>query len=200
MLLLGIQGPRKATPGGDKDFPFYYAPAPPSHTAGDAPPAAPSEGHPLEQVSSGRTRAGSLAAAPSRSLRGVASQSSLSDTRSTSDMMRRRAESRARAAMEAQAMDFGDVFEGRKDPAAVNLARLQALREESIITAAESSSSSVGAAASGSDRLGILRRSGTMDSEATRRRGLFGGRPRSSTAAKEGRASLSERGEVEKMV
>lgn len=83
--------------------------------------------------------------------------------------------------------DFGDVFEGRKDPAAVNLARLQALREEAVATGSSMST----------DRLAPLGRSGTMDSGSTRKRGIFGGRPRSATNNKEGRTS---EGGAERMV
>ncbi|KKY37008.1 putative mechanosensitive ion channel family [Diaporthe ampelina] len=46
------------------------------------------------------------------------------------------AESQARAQLD-RFPDFGDVFEGRKDPAAANLARLQSLREEAASKASE---------------------------------------------------------------
>lgn len=178
MTLLGIEGPRKAQPGGTKDFPFYYAPAnnPPSYSEGaaDAGPFA-------ATTQTARPRGDSTAAGAS--LREMPSHSSFSPT--SPDMRRRRAESRARQ-FDRNMPDFGDVFEGRKDPAAVNLARLQALREEAIATGSSMSS----------DRLAPLGRSGTMDSGSTRRRGIFSGRPRSSTATKEERASEA----VERMV
>lgn len=170
MTILGIEGPRKAQPGGAKEFPFYYAPAnnPPSYSEGasssDAGP------FPAATQTTPRPRRDSLAAGAS--LRQMPSQSSLAPT--SPETRRRRAESRARQ-MDRNMPDFGDVFEGRKDPAAVNLARLQALREEAVATGSSMST----------DRLAPLGRAGTMDSGSTRRRGIFGGRPRSATAAKE---------------
>lgn len=210
MLNLGIQGPRKHTPGGDKDFPFYYAPAvlPPSYSEGSATAsdanAANTSGHPLQPMPSGRSRADSHATttgiaptAAHASLREMPSQSSFAPTTSDNTttnnaLRRRRAESRARQ-MERAMPDFGDVFEGRKDPAAVNLARLQALREESAMTTIARTSSHhsggadrrVSSSGGGERRIAPLGRSGTMavDGSSRVRRGIFGGRPRSATNA-----------------
>lgn len=183
MTLLGIEGPRKAQPGGGKDYPFYYAPVnPPSYNenAQDSGPFPPSATH---QPTTTTTRARSDSNAASASLREMPSHSSFAPT--SPDVRRRRAESRARA-FDRNMPDFGDVFEGRKDPAAVNLARLQALREEAVATGSSMST----------DRLAPLGRSGTMDSGSTRKRGIFG-RPRSATNNKEGRTS---EGGAERMV
>lgn len=174
MTILGIEGPRKAQPGGAKEFPFYYAPAsnPPSYSEGVSAESGPFPG--ASQTTT-RPRRDSNAGGGT-SLREMPSHSSFAPT--SPDMRRRRAESRARQ-YDRNMPDFGDVFEGRKDPAAVNLARLQALREEAVSTGSSMSS----------DRLAPLGRSGTMDSGSTRRRGLFSGRPRSATVNKEERAS-----------
>lgn len=181
MTLLGIEGPRKAQPGGAKDYPFYYAPVnnPPAYTDG----AAPSDSGPFPPATqAGRPRSDSNAAGSS--LREMPSHSSFAPT--SPDVRRRRAESRARQ-YDRNMPDFGDVFEGRKDPAAVNLARLQALREEAVATGSSMST----------DRLAPLGRSGTMESGSTRRRGIFSGRPRSATQSKEERAG---EGAPERMV
>lgn len=203
MLLLGIQGPRKATPGGDKDFPFYYAPAntPPVYSEGTAPSDGGNSKPPgsVHGPGTGRARSDSLQA-PTQSLREMTSQTSLAATSfsgaaDATALRRRRAESRARQ-MERSMPDFGDVFEGRKDPAAVNLARLQSLREES----AAFSSATGSAAGEGGERLALLGRMATMDSggaSTRQRRGIFGGRPRSASVAREGRAS---EGGAERMV
>lgn len=191
MTLLGIEGPRKAQPGGAKDYPFYYVPVtnPPSYSSDGnaASAAAPESGlfPPAGQTTTTRPRSDSNAAG--MSLREMPSQSSFAPTTSPDMGRRRRAESRARQ-YDRNMPDFGDVFEGRKDPAAVNLARLQALREEAIATGSSMST----------DRLAPLGRVGTMDSGSTRRRGIFSGRPRSATVNKED--NRSSEGGAEKMV
>lgn len=178
MAALGIEGPRKHQPGGAQDFPFFFqTAAPPSYAENSAAAGPLASGMPLSAGSEGALRKESMT-----SLRDSASHQSSSAAATwggppgSPDVARRnrqRAESRAaRQQFEQRMADFGDVFEGRRDPAAANLARLQSLREEA---AALSSSSSV-------DRLAPLNRAGTMDSGSTqRRRGIFGGRPRSST-------------------
>ncbi|KAJ4388690.1 hypothetical protein N0V93_006149 [Gnomoniopsis smithogilvyi] len=180
MTLLGIEGPRKAQPGGAKEYPFYYVPVnnPPAYTDGTTAESGPFP--PASQTH--RPRSDSNAAGSS--LREMPSHSSFTPT--SPDVRRRRAESRARQ-YDRNMPDFGDVFEGRKDPAAVNLARLQALREEAVATGSSMST----------DRLAPLGRSGTMDSGSTRRRGIFSGRPRSATQNKEG---MDREGGPEKMV
>lgn len=217
MLNLGIQGPRKHTPGGDKDFPFYYAPAvlPPSYSEGsqgiapdNASIANAMPGHPLQPLPSGRSRADSHATAsgvaPANSVTGAALRempSHSSFAAGSDTLRRRRVESRARQ-MERALPDFGDVFEGRKDPAAVNLARLQALREEAALSGMARTTTSHSSGGGHSDRRASLSaepgqnsgvgerplvRSGTMavDGSSRVRRGIFGGRPRSSTNARD---------------
>ncbi|KAL1862558.1 hypothetical protein Daus18300_008517 [Diaporthe australafricana] len=158
---LGIEGPRKMEPGGAQNFPFYLA-YPPTHN----------ESAPKENVVRDQ-RSGSLRTGPGSVHRDDASLRPTSPP--SPDVRRRRAESQARAQLD-RFPDFGDVFEGRKDPAAANLARLQSLREE----AATSSQSS------GIDRFGgrgpSLDRVGTMNSDTTSRhgRGIFR-RPRSAS-------------------
>lgn len=160
MAELGMEGPRKMEPGGAQNFPFYLAY-----------PPAPTESASKENVVRDQ-RSGSLRTGPGSVHRDDASLRPTSPP--SPDVRRRRAESQARAQFE-RFTDFGDVFEGRKDPAAANLARLQSLREE----AASSSQSS------GVDRFGrgpSLDRVGTMNSDMTSRhgRGIFR-RPRSSS-------------------
>lgn len=182
MTELGIEGPRKAQPGGAKDFPFYYAPvAPPSYNeqlssaTGPFPPEG--SGREGSIISNSGPRKESLApggpAHDNASLhRGLSQQSSTewSNAPPSPDLRRRRAESRARQ-LDSRLPGFEDVFEGRRDPAAANLARLQILREESRSSSLE--------------RISPLDRTRTMDSQSTttgpRRRGIFGGRPRSAT-------------------
>ncbi|KAI3400862.1 hypothetical protein diail_1551 [Diaporthe ilicicola] len=164
MTELGIEGPRKMEPGGAQNFPFYLA-YPPAYNE-----SAPKENVVRDQRNGSlRTGSGSV----------HLDDASLRPTSPPSpDVRRRRAESQARAATD-RFPDFGDVFEGRKDPAAANLARLQSLREE----AASSSQSS------GVDRFGrglSLDRVGTMNSE-TRERERWphyrrAGRPTTTTA------------------
>ncbi|PSR80125.1 Mechanosensitive ion channel-domain-containing protein [Coniella lustricola] len=205
---LGIEGPRRAQPGGDKDYPFYYVPVqPPQAQPGAAAAAADNDTDPDNHLASEPFRTGRSTVVGSPVL-GPRSESLVRDNASFRDGMsqasadwhdarsghgpsthqfnsapyrRRRADSRAR--MYDHMPDFGDVFEGRKDPATANLARLQVLREE----AAAARASSVDVAGSSARPLG---RTATMDSTATstgtRKRGLFG-RPRSST--RDGRPS-----------
>lgn len=176
MTLLGIEGPRKAQPGGAKDYPFYYAPVnlPPNKEGQQQPGAAGPFPPTGVSASVPSPRMGSVA---QESLREVSSQSSMNwNVPPSPETHRKRAESRARE-IGSRLPDFGDVYEGRKDPAAANLARLQSLREE----ASSSQASSV-------DRLAPLDRAGTMDSNSTRRRGIFGGRPRSATKTTDGRS------------
>lgn len=183
MADLGIEGPRKHQPGGAQDFPFFFqATNPPSYAEGTRNGAA---GGPFPSAATAGPEA---AHKPSMSsLRETASHSSAAHggippvSPDVARRNRQRAESRAaRQQMESRLMDFGDVFEGRRDPAAVNLARLQSLREEAALSHASSVERSPG--------LAPLGRAGTMDSGSTqRRRGLFGGRPRSSTNQREGR-------------
>jgi small-conductance mechanosensitive channel len=157
---LGIEGPRKMQPGGAQNFPFFLAyPPAPSETASN-------ENAIRDQ------RSGSLKTGPGSIHRDDASLRPTSPP--SPDVRRRRAESQVRAQFE-RFTDIGDVFEGRKDPAAANLARLQSLREEAA-SASESS---------GVDRYGrgpSLDRIGTMNSDTTSRhgRGIFR-RPRSSS-------------------
>lgn len=177
MAELGIEGPRKAQPGGAKDFPFYYAPAapPPSYneqqsTTGPFPPEGSGREGSIVSGSPGRESIATGVPHDNASFhRGLSRQTSTewNTIPASTDLRRRRAESRARA-MDSRLPAFEDVFEGRRDPAAANLARLQSLREESR--------------SSSPDRIQPLGRTATMDSQATsRRRGIFGGRPRSST-------------------
>lgn len=175
MTLLGIEGPRKAQPGGAKDYPFYYVPVPPP-SSNEQVQTGPFPSGGAVSVGGASPAIGPRNESISRdtgSLREVPSHSSLQT--SSDQQRRRRAESRARQ-YESRVPDFGDVFEARKDPAAANLARLQSLREEAV---ANNESSSV-------DRLSPLDRSRTTDSNSVRKRGLFN-RPRSAT--KEGRRS-----------
>lgn len=191
MTELGIEGPRKAQPGGGKDFPFYYAPAAPPPSYHEQPSTAtgpfPPEGSGREgSIVSTSPRKESVAGVPGSvphndngSIhRGLSHQSSTEwgNAPPSPDFRRRRAESRARQ-LDSRLPGFEDVFEGRRDPAAANLARLQILREES-------QSSSV-------ERIAPLDRTQTMDSQSTstaRRRGIFGGRPRSASRT-DGRSS-----------
>lgn len=183
MKELGIEGPRKAQPGGAKDYPFYYVPVAPPPSYNEQPSVSgplPPEGSGREgSITSTGPRKESAAAAgapgaahDNASLhRGLSPQPSMdwSNAPPSPDFRRRRAESRARQ-LDSRIPGFEDVFEGRRDPAAANLARLQSLREESR-------SSSL-------DRLSPLDRTRTTDSQSTstaRRRGIFGGRPRSAT-------------------
>lgn len=177
MTELGIEGPRKAQPGGAKDYPFYYAPAapPPSYNeqqsaTGPFPPEGSGrEGSIVSTSLRGENIAPGAPQDNSSLHRGLSRQTSTdwSNTPPSPDLRRRRAESRARV-LDSRLPGFEDVFEGRKDPAAANLARLQSLREESRSSSLE--------------RIQPLGRTQTMDSQATtRRRGIFGGRPRSST-------------------
>lgn len=187
MADLGIEGPRKHQPGGAQDFPFFFqTTSPPSYTDGTHGGA----GGPLPSAAVPAPAPESMRRESMSSLRETASHSSAAawGPPGSPDVARRnrqRAESRAaRQQMESRIPDFGDVFEGRRDPAAANLARLQSLREE----AALSHASSV-------DRLSPLGRAGTMDSGSTqRRRGIFGGRPRSSTNRGDGRDARSDAG------
>lgn len=193
---LGIEGPRKHQPGGTANFPFYYvATQPPAYNEGGQ-ANAPSEPFPsaTAPVVSGAPGASGIAQRKESmtSLREVSSHSSVPRSASAGGppgspnlamvQQRRRAESRARQQLDARLLpDFGDVFEGRRDPAAANLARLQVLREEAA-AASSASTSSV-------DRLQPLNRAGTMDSASTqRRRGIFGGRPRSASKAGDARS------------
>lgn len=175
MTVLGIEGPRKAQPGGAKDYPFYYVPVnPPSYSEGQQAGATGPFPPTGVSISVPSPRMGSVT---QESLREVSSQSSINwNAPPSPETRRKRAESRARE-MGSRLPDFGDVFEGRKDPAAANLARLQSLREE--VTSSQASSV---------DRLAPLDRAGTMDSNSTRRRGIFGGRPRSATKTGDGRS------------
>lgn len=206
MTLLGIEGPRKAQPGGAKDFPFYYAPAgaPPSYNEQPPPGSSGREGSIIstgaprkDSVSAGGASASAAAAAAqydNASLhRGLSRQSSAEWTNTSNappspDVRRRRAESRARQ-LDRLLPGFEDVFEGRRDPAAANLARLQSLREESRASSPERERQRVGG---GGGPGPLLDRTRTMDSQATstgpRRRGIFGGRPRSATKP-DGRSS-----------
>lgn len=185
---LGIEGPRKHQPGGTPNFPFYYMAAQPPAYNDAAQAGAPSGPFPsaAAPVASGASAASGTAQRKESmtSLREVSSHSSAPWSASAGGapgspniamVQRRRAESRARQQLDARVLpDFGDVFEGRRDPAAANLARLQILREEAA--AANSAS------ASSVDRLAPLNRAGTMDSASTqRRRGIFSGRPRSAS-------------------
>ncbi|POS80593.1 mechanosensitive ion channel family [Diaporthe helianthi] len=157
---LGIEGPRKMQPGGNESYPFYLAY-----------PPAPMENATKENVIKDQ-RSGSLKTGPGSVHRDDTSQRPLSPP--SPDVRRRRAESQARAQLE-HFTDFGDVFEGRKDPAAANLARLQSLREEAALSSQSS----------GVDRYGrgpSLDRVRTMNSDNVSRhgRGIFR-RPRSSS-------------------
>lgn len=185
MTELGIEGPRKHQPGGAENFPFYYVPVnPPSYTDGQHAGA----GGPFPQ---GVARAPSASTGPTSevarkesmtSLRQVASHSSSANWNAAgspeTQRLRKRAESRARLQLERSLPDFGDVYEGRRDPAAVSLARLQVLREEAALNqqaqGQQARSSSV-------ERLAPLNRADTTNSASTRKRGIFGGRPRSAT-------------------
>lgn len=163
MTELGIEGPRKMGPGGAQNFPFYLAY-----------PPAPNESAPKENVVRDQ-RSGSLRTGAGSVHRDDASLRPISPP--SPDVRRRRAESQARAQLD-RFPDFGDVFEGRKDPAAANLARLQSLREE---VASSSQASGVDRFGRGPslDRVGTSR---TMNSDTTSRhgRGIFR-RPRSSS-------------------
>lgn len=188
MADLGIEGPRKHQPGGAQDFPFFFqATNPPSYNEG-------MRGGASGPFPTLNTAAAENARQPSlSSLRETASPSAApwGGPPSSPDVARRnrqRAESRAaRQQMESRLPDFGDVFEGRRDPAAANLARLQSLREEAAMSSATSVDRGPG--------LAPLGRAGTMDSGSTqRRRGIFGGRPRSSTNQRDTRDARSDAG------
>lgn len=209
MKELGIEGPRRAQPGGDKDFPFYYVPVNPPQTQGQGGDNNNNNQQSTEPFRTGRSTVvgspvlGSRNESLSRdnaSFRDGMSQASgdWHDSTTTtggggggggpyhypSPYRRRRADSRtaisAATRMYDHMPDFGDVFEGRKDPATTNLARLQVLREEAA--AARATSVDI----DGPTR--PLGRTPTTDSVATsaRKRGIFG-RPRSST--RDGRSS-----------
>lgn len=183
MKELGIEGPRKAQPGGAKDYPFYYVPVspPPSYNSSGPFPPDGREGSitstsPRKESAATTTTAG---AHDNASLTHLSHGLSPQRSASPDVFRRRRAESRARQ-LDSYLPGFEDVFEGRRDPAAAHLARLQSLREESRASSLD-------------DRLAPLDRSRTTESRQStststaRRRGIFGGRPRSSTTNKDGK-------------